>query len=456
MAHAILISDHDFLNDTMKVNLQSYLSCKIVIIKEVQRLRLLLEIDQTYDFILCLTSVAKRDVSKEVYKIKSELLPHCPLFFLGHLEKAIEGTFHLQNPFEVLSLVRTIAKELKWSAQDIIKWNTDAYIPVSMRLLKESKIAIDDLYWKTESSSDPFVLVANHQEDISNKLKSWDDQKIVQLYIRAENRLRAMSQLNATLITSIQSALEKPELQSVDIVAESSQQISGLFTDPESVSNLPEEIRAEIGVIATKTSELVSSLTLKVPNSLNKIIQQFQKSPANFIPRHSFLTTYFALEMIKKETWYSSQVNEKVCMLLFFHDIILLPLYNKHKDLPEDETQILESKLLNDKEKQVVTWHASLIAQMMSSIPGIPVGLDQLVMQHHGTLNGSLNSDMLQEEVSLLAKVVIVAEAFVLEVLKAKLPLTNETKLEILKSLEKRFTKRSYFKLISSLEKIEV
>ncbi len=61
-----------------------------------------------------------------------------------------------------------------------------------------------------------------------------------------------------------------------------------------------------------------------------------------------------------------------------------------------------------------------------------------------------------QDEVSMLAKVVVIAEAFVTELLKAKLPLTTENKSLIIQKISQKFTKRSYAKLITYLEKFEI
>jgi hypothetical protein len=455
MSHALLVSDHQFLNETLKVNLQSYLSCKLVVIADLSQLKQLLSIDQTYDFILCLTSLAKKDITKDVSKIKDQFIKNAPLIFLGHLNTPLPATHNLVNPFDILSLIRLIAKELKWSAQDLINRPSAEYIPVSLRLLAETPDAIDDLYWKNESLAEPFVLVANHKESLSEKLMTWRAQNITELYIKAQNRLRAMGVLNKSLMGSLSAAIDKPEIADVAIVQDAATVVSEYFTDVESVSQLPEEVRIALGQLALKTSELVSQLTLKIPSTLNKMVELFQKSPSNFIPRHSFLTTYFAIEMIKTESWYSHQVNEKVCVLLFFHDVVLLPLYHKHKDLPLTEERLVNSSLLSDKEKQLVHWHPKLIAQMLEHVPGIPIGLDQLIMQHHGTLNGSIAKDEIHDEVSMLAKVIVVAEAFTTELLVSKFPLTKEHRDAIIFRLKQKFTKRSYAKLIPFLEKFE-
>jgi len=456
MSHAILISDHQFLSETLKVNLQSYLSCKLVVIQDLALLKQLVTIDQTYDFILCLTSVVKKDITKDVAKICEQNLKQSPLIFLGHMSGPIINTHNLINPFDVIALIRLIAKELKWSAQDLINRPSSEYIPVSLRLLAETSQAIDDLYWKNDSLSDPYVLVASHQEGITDKIMTWRAQNITELYIKGQNRLRAMGVLNKSLMSSISAAIDKPEMEDIAIVQDASVVVSEFFNDVESVSKLPEEVRTELGQLAIKTSELVSELTFKIPLTLNKMVELFQKSPTNFIPKHSFLTTYFALEMIKSESWYSHQVNEKVCVLLFFHDVILLPLYHRHKDLPTEEEALLVSSLLSEKEKQLVQWHPKLIAQMLEHVPGIPLGLDQLIMQHHGTLNGSLAKDEIQDEVSMLAKVIVVAEAFVHELLRSQLPLSNQQKEIIISKLQKKFTKRSYAKLINFLKQFEI
>lgn len=456
MSHAILISDHEFLTETLKVNLQSYLSCKVVTIQDVTVLKQLLTIDQTYDFILCLTSISKKDITKEVAKVHQQYIKNTPLIFLGHMNRVIANSHNLVNPFDILTIIRLVAKELKLSAQDLINRPSAEYIPVSLRLIAETSLAIDDLYWKNESLSEPYVLIASHQESICEKIMTWRAQGISVLYIKGQNRLRAMGLLNKSLLNSLSTAIDKPEIEDVSIVEDSATVISEYFTDAESLSQLPEEVRIEIGQLALKTSELVSELTFKVPTTLNKMIELFQKSPSNFISRHSFLTTYFAIEMIKSESWYSNQVNEKVCVLLFFHDIILLPLYHRDNNLPHDEEALLSSSLLIDKQKQLVQWHPKLIAQMLEHVPGIPLGLDQLIMQHHGTLNGSLGKDEIHDEVSMLAKVIVVAEAFVTELLNSQLPLSDDHKKVIITQLQKKFTKRSYFKLVKYLEKFEI
>lgn len=456
MSHAILISDHVFLSETLKVNLQSYLTCKLVVIQDTPLLKQLLSIDQTYDFILCLSSIAKKDISKEVASLHRQYIKNAPLIFLGHVDNLPAGTHVINNPFEVISIVRLVSSQLKWSAKDLINRPNDEYIPISLRLLAETPLAIDDLYWRDESLSDPYILVAVNQENIAEKIMSWRNQKIEELYIKASNRLRAMSILNKTLQQSISVAIEKPEIADVAILQDATTIAAGYFVDIDSVKNLPEVVRVELGKLAVQTSELVSGLSHKVPATLNKMIELFQKSPTHYIPRHSFLASYFAIEMIKHESWYSAQVNEKVCVLLFFHDVILLPLYIKYKNLTEDEDLLLNSALLSEKEKQMVQWHPKLVAQMLEHIPGIPLGLDQLIMQHHGTLNGSMVKDDYQDEVSMLAKVVVIAESFVNELLKAKLPLTTENKHKIIEKISLKFTKRSYAKLITYLEKFEI
>ena len=456
MSHAILISDHDFLTETLKVNLQVYLTCKVVVIKDVPTLMQLVSIDQTYDFILCLSSILKKDISTEVYKVHQKYIKNAPLIFLGHVKDIPSGAFNVVNPFEILSIVRLVAKELNWTAKDLISRVSPEFIPIPMQLIKESKVAIDDLYWNSCNTSEPFTLVANYQDDIQKKAIAWSNNNVTQLYIRAENRLRAMNILNKSLIKSLNTALENPQIADVEKIQSSADLFASYFSDAESIHQLSEEVRVDLGTLANKTTQLVAQLTFKVPANLTKMIELFKKSPSEFIPRHSFLATYFAIEMVKSESWYSAQVEEKLCMLLFFHDIILLPLYQKYPELPDDEEEIMNSQLINEKEKQLFKWHPQLIAQMVSQIPGLPVGLDQLILQHHGTLNGDAHSKEMQEDVSILAKVVMVAEHFAVQLLKSKLPLKNETREVILRNLGEKFKRRSYLKLLGLLEKFEI
>jgi response regulator RpfG family c-di-GMP phosphodiesterase len=453
---AILISDHPFLNDTLKVNLQSCLSCKVVIIKDTKAFEQLVTLDQTYDFVLSLANIANKNIAKEVYQIHQKYIKNSPLLFLGPMEIVPPEAIHILDPFEVLNIIRTVANKLGWTAKDLVKRVTPDYIAVPIGLLMESPVAITDLYWKTESENEPYALIANENDEIKSKFEEWTKNQIPELFIKAEKRLIAMSSLNQSLVKSIHATLKNPQIEDIDKVQNAANMFSHYFNDPDSVELLSDTAKAKLGELAQDTAQLVGELTFKVPPSLSAMIEMFKKSPLDFIPRHSFLSTYFALQMIKNESWYSRQVNEKICMLLFFHDIILLPLFQKHKNLPESEIELLTCNQLTEKEKDVVRWHPLIVAQMLAKIPGIPVGMDQLIMQHHGSLNGDSAVKDMHEDVSILAKVAMVAESFATELLKSKSPLTQEAKDAISKKLRDKYKKRSYSKLLVYLENIEI
>ena len=75
-------------------------------------------------------------------------------------------------------------------------------------------------------------------------------------------------------------------------------------------------------------------------------------------------------------------------------------------------------------------------------------------MQHHGNLLGDSESVGYQESVSLLAKVVCVAERFAIAIMNSKLPLSEGDRSKLLLNLEERFKVRSYSKLLTGLKNI--
>lgn len=184
MAHGLLISDHPFLSDLLKVNLQSYLSCKTVIVKNLATFSQLVSIDQSYDFILSLTTLEKTDVVSAVQKVHLQHIANCPLIFLGHAINMPQGQLHVTDPFELATILRTIIKALSWTSKNLMDQPMPEYIPIPMSLIEETSAAFEDLFWKPNATNDSYTKAAAKDDILKDKILLWKQNKIIELYIK--------------------------------------------------------------------------------------------------------------------------------------------------------------------------------------------------------------------------------------------------------------------------------
>ena len=102
--------------------------------------------------------------------------------------------------------------------------------------------------------------------------------------------------------------------------------------------------------------------------------------------------------------------------------------------------------------KALVEKHAQMAAEFVQKFPHAPMGADQIIRQHHGTLNGIGFSEHYGNNVSPMAVVFIVAEEF------TRIILNNEhgpfDRAAFIRELKEEFPTSRFQKVISTLESL--
>ena len=65
-----MLCDIPFYSDLTRVNIQAFLSSKLAIVDNFEKLETLLSIDQTYEFIIAFATIKNIDVTKKIYELK--------------------------------------------------------------------------------------------------------------------------------------------------------------------------------------------------------------------------------------------------------------------------------------------------------------------------------------------------------------------------------------------------
>lgn len=462
MAHGIMICDVPLYRDLTKVNVHAYLASKLVWVDSLEKFELLISLDQTYEFIITLSVLGKADITERVIGLREKYIPRAPLIVIGHHDSKQTNIGSIQSPYDQKAIIKYIVTELKWTTTEYNSRNVDDYIPIPLTLIKYSTHAIEDLYLiKPDNKLNEYVLAASKGEDLTDLMKNWVKLEIVNLFVSKDKRLAAAAEITKHTIAATENAIAskdnsvmaKAHIQNAEFFAD-------ILNDPKQFGLLPLEAKQEISVLAQKTNGLIATMLNSVANSpnptLSALLNAFKSQDQSYIPQFSFLSTYVCLQMIRKESWFNAAVEEKVRYIHFFNNLALVTLYKKYPAFPKEKNIYQHNANFGEREKEIYRWHARVSSNLISNIPGLPVGVDQIVLQHHGNIFGDYQNTNLHEDLSLLAKYCFISELFTEYFLDANLPANKINKAEIIQKVREKITFRSYLKIINTLENIVI
>ena len=134
--------------------------------------------------------------------------------------------------------------------------------------------------------------------------------------------------------------------------------------------------------------------------------------------------------------------------IAFFHDIVL----ENDQQAQIKSTLELKKVLIEPSAKLLVEKHAQMAAEFVAKFPHAPMGSDQIIRQHHGTLNGVGFSEHYGANVSPVAVVFIVAEEFTRIILKRETGPFD--RMEMLRELKEEFPTSRFQKVIDTLQSV--
>lgn len=140
----------------------------------------------------------------------------------------------------------------------------------------------------------------------------------------------------------------------------------------------------------------------------DKSIKSFINDLEKFNPAamsHAFLVSFFSALICKDLEWAGAKTIQTLALGALFHDIGMM-------QLPPD-MQSMDYSLMNPEQKKLYETHPTLGAQALQAIPGLNLGVTQIVLQHHELMNGSgYPAGISAHKIYPLAKVVGLADAF--------------------------------------------
>lgn len=447
MKRALFLSDNEFINDLYMINLASYVGTDLEVELDPGKVEERL-LTSNFDILISLSRIGDLDVGSKMLELS--VSKKIPLVIVGEKSEISNTPEVITVPgnLNIQFFLRSVAKALNVTAADMANEDVGEFYPMALKVFIGLSKAPCNVYYKISKPGEDseYSLVWSKDQAIDKKFDKFKDLKIFSLYIPSSERLSITNLVTTTISQKVRdkNLTRDDRLEAVESGFELMAQ--SLFSS--------EEVSEEVLEISNQCVEALSEV-IEADPTLGELLQSMLNNKSRFIYMHSVLTTYVCRYLLEKIAWGSKEHIEKVNYVLFFHDMFLVPVYNDHADIKYEEDLIF-SPDLNDAEKDVIINHAKEAGNALKSLPKCPIGADTITTQHHGATNGIGFSMDPGDDVSPLAKVIIVGEAFVDEFLKARDEGLTPNCSNIVSELLERYTNKSYQKMVKLLESIKL
>ncbi len=452
MGQAVLISKNDIINSLYELNLRAYVAVNVTIKENLDDAAKLIEHSPNLDSIIIFkeNDRSKQDIENFKTFLKSQSLT-TPVILMGECEVEFDNSIVVKNKYDIKTLLQSMAKILELTAQQMASREVPKYFPVPIKLLSKMSRTHCDLFEREAKDGFDFnyVKVLEKEKPFGSLIKNFADQNIEHLFIDAAERLRFINKVSGFIINEF----NKTDL-TLDETIEIAAQGQGMIAEEIFENNEVSDAVAEVSKSCVKA---MTKIVKEVPK-LRGLLSMLLENKSNFVFKHGIVASYIASQIIEHISWGSKEQMEKVSFSLFFHDIFLVPLFAKYPDVQSEE-DLLFHEGVTDEEKEVVLNHAKLAGAVVQTFSRAPMGADMMIIQHHGMTSGRGFGINFKDDISPLAKIIVIAEDVATGILndiadgKKKGSLDVE---RIMKRLYDRYSYNSYKKIIETLEHLKI
>jgi CheY-like chemotaxis protein len=451
MSKTLVVSDNEILNQLYVINLEVYLATEVKLVLTTQIAQELIEAGENYDLVITMNMINGLDSAITLFEFLKTKNLTTPLVVIGNPVKEIPDIIVVQSSYHLKNLLRACADILGITAKSMAALDVPEYYSVDTKFLMRLGEAPCQIFLQVKKSSDEinYAMVAKKGSNTTEILRKFLSEGIANLYVNKLDRLLVINQISKILCDFIKST------ENLGMVEKSAALEAGFEFVASDFCQSPEATQ-EVMNIANSCTKVMEEISKETPG-LRALVQLLNSNKNGYIYSHSILSSFIASHIVKKVSWGGESHLEKINFVLFFHDIMLAPIYLKHPTLKYEE-DLLFSDELSVKEKELVLNHARMAAELVITYRRSPMGADLLIKQHHGMTNGIGFAIDYKDDISPLSKIVIISEAFVEEYMKGK---DNDPNYQIdlkkiIPTLIEKFKKSTYKKIIETLESIKL
>lgn len=397
-------------------------------------------LDKNKDIDLILVK-AKNKIEKSaeiIFNYLTEKKLDIPLLVLGSSSLNTAEVNHVTNGLEIKPIIQNCAKLLKVTAQDMAALGVPAYFQIPLQYFSQLSYSICDVF---QEDGGQFKCISKANEVFApNMIEVLTKMNVTSLYVPKNDRLRFVGNLTQEFASRLKSSASL----SSDETIIASELTNELLREKLSVLGLTDDT---IALAQENMKQIVANA--KSHNKLAKLMASLLRNKSGFLFKHTQILTFICQHIIQNLDWGNMEQIEKMAFICFFHDISLTKdEYAKIRTEAE-----LKKSALSTQEKELVSKHAQLSAQLIMKYPKAPMASDVIIKQHHGILHGVGFSETYSANLSPMAIVFILAEDYTEDLIELAEKFNHSAKIA---QMRERYATQRFKKIIDLLEELSV
>ncbi|WP_412473472.1 hypothetical protein [Halobacteriovorax sp. YZS-1-1] len=450
MRRILIIHSDQGVQSSLREYLSNEYSFEVESIRHFEEIKSPKELS-TFDGILC----ENKYTDKEGFNVTSGRnlinfsIDHSikkPIIILGEVEVDYGNYVSLPSRFSLRDVSLQLIKSLGVTEEELRHLKMPDYIQVEISNFYQLSNPCCDIYIKMTKTGEDHYVKRIYADDVLDKdiVRRYEDNNLTHFYVQKEDFEKLMGQILS---------------QSLSKVVKAFKQGSKVLETSSDTYEISQNLLNDMGITPqtvklAKTSIVAMQKTIAGSKKLMPLLRGLLENETSYAFKRNYLISLFFYQIIPNLGWgrgdQLKQTMDKVCYICFFHDIVL----RDEELLKIHDSEDLAAADITANQKKLVLEHANMCTTLLQEISGIPSGIDVIVRQHHGALNGIGFPDVYTSNLSPLAICFIVIEKYVVEILKC---LENREKLKlnsILLELDDFFHLSSYRKIVFELKSL--
>ena len=428
----ILVESHSGHRKLLNFNLDVYVGADVVFKRNADAAINFLKENSDIRLIISEEVVGQEQTILKIYYYVVSNNLNIPIILSGHCKKLV-GKIEMYEKENWRKIIRKCANILGVTAKQMANKKVDKYYPIPANTLLAMTTAPVDVF-VTDASNQMNVLFHKGkgigQKDIR---KHFLDHKSC-LFVLSKERLKFAGSFSEQVFDFIANK---------NISVEERIKATGMaFDKVREVINVSGMSERAVQMAKTTVESIIQIAASS--HGLSDLIDIFFDSEESYRYRHSLLIAIISHQVIGDMDWGNEQQKVKIAFAAFFHDITIA-----HEEYGRIHSQEeFDGHNIPEKDRENVLSHAFDAAKLIEGIPDIPYGVDTIIIQHHGALNGiGFKKEEQDPRLSTLATVFLMVEDYV----DSLVDMGGENSTERLKKL---YTKGNFAKVADAISRI--
>ena len=435
----ILLESDSGHRKLLSFNLNVYVDCDVVFKHNADATINFLKEDSDIRAIISEESVGGEQTILKIYHYSVSAGLNIPILLSGHCDK-LAGKIEMYEKKNWREVVRQCAKILGVTAKQMANKDVDKYYPISTDALLAMTEAPVDIFVSGEDMNAGELLFPEGQGI---------DQKIVRkrllhcegrLFVLSRERLKFAHGFSEQVFDFIanKAISTKDRIKATGMAFEKTHEIIktvGMSEEAVKMAKMTVESIVRIAAVSHGLSDLMDILC---------------DSEESHLYRHGLLIAIISHQIIGDMNWGNEEQKLKIAFAAFFHDITI----PNERYCRIRSRQELDDCDVPEKDKARILSHAFDAAKLLTRGSDIPFGVDTIILQHHGSLNGmGFKKGEQDERLSTLSAVFLVVEDYVDAFMDAAGESFDHDR--IIGGLKRAYFHGNFGKVVAALEKIK-